>query len=164
MLFPLPSAISILLKPLLLAAAAAFAALHGAGAAADDWPQILGPQRNGQSGEQLAPQWPADGAAKLWSVPLGEGFAGAAVKGMRLVVFHRVGDLDRVECLHAGTGEPLWRADFAASYRGGVNSDTGPRCVPGIADGRVYAFSAAGDLHCLAMRNGENSRGVILFD
>lgn len=124
---------------------------------AGDWPQILGPDRNGQAhGEQLAERWPADGPRVLWSRPVGLGYAGPAVVDGQLVVFHRFGQHERVEKLDAATGRTLWKVDFPATYRGGVNSDTGPRCVPVVLPDRdrLVVYGAAGDLHCLQWSSG----------
>jgi len=50
--------------------------------AALDWPQILGPQRNGvYSGPPLANAWPAAGPRKIWEKAVGQGFAGPVVAG-----------------------------------------------------------------------------------
>ncbi len=123
---------------------------------AGNWPQILGPERNGKaSGEKLAATWPAAGPRLLWTYKLGSGYSGPAVVGDRVVVFHRTGDSEIVEALDAASGKPIWKATFAAHYGGGVNPDTGPRCVPLIADGRVYVFGAAGDLRCVSLAKGE---------
>ena len=128
-----------------------------------DWPQILGPARNGvANGERLAEKWLSGGPAALWKYSLGSGYAGVAVVGGRVVAFHRVGNSERVECLDAASGKSQWKTDYAATYRGGVDSDTGPRCVPLIADGAVYVFGAAGDLHCVELATGKKrwSRGL----
>ncbi|MGE0758427.1 MAG: PQQ-binding-like beta-propeller repeat protein [Pirellulaceae bacterium] len=125
-------------------------------AAAGDWPQILGPDRNGVTqGEQPIQPWSASGPRSLWSVDVGSGFAGPAVAADRVVVFHRVGASERLQCLAAATGETLWQADFPASYRGSINPDSGPRCVPVIHQQRIYAFGAAGDLHCVELVSGK---------
>src|SRR5688572_15592218 len=106
---------------------------------AGDWPQILGPNRNGVAVEEAAiAPWPKAGPKKLWSTPLGFGFAGPAVVGNRLIAFHRVQGQERVECFDAGDGTSQWRTDFDASYAGGVNPDNGPRCVPLIHQDRIY--------------------------
>src|SRR5262245_11358793 len=125
-------------------------------AAAGDWPQILGPLRNGHAeGERLLGTWPASGPKLLWKFPLGSGYAGAAVMAGRVVVFHRPGSSERVECLDAATGTSLWKADFEANYRGGIDADKGPRCVPLLAGNSVYAFGAAGDLDAVALDSGK---------
>ena len=89
-----------------LIAAMAGLLLAAGAASAGDWPQILGPHRNGHAdGEQLNDSWPASGPKVLWRYPLGSGYAGAAVLGQRAIVFHRVGASERVECLDAGSGK-----------------------------------------------------------
>ena len=120
-----------------------------------DWPQILGPYRNGTAErEQLLSEWPADGPAVAWRREIGVGFAGPAVVGDEIYVFHRVGDTERLEKLNAQTGREMWKVDFEASYRGGINPDNGPRCVPLVRGEHVYLFGAAGDLHCVDRQGG----------
>jgi outer membrane protein assembly factor BamB len=126
-------------------------------ATATDWPQILGPDRNGKApGERLADAWPEDGPKPLWSKPLGSGYAGVAVAAGKVIAFHRIGELERVEALDASSGRSLWQRDFHAAYRGGIDVDKGPRCVPLIADGTVYVFGAAGDLHAVSLDQGNH--------
>jgi outer membrane protein assembly factor BamB len=125
-------------------------------AAAGDWPQVLGPYRNGQAdGEVLLDSWPMGGLKPAWKYPLGSGYAGAAVAGERVIVFHRVGSNERVECLDLSQGKSQWKTDFPANYRGGVDPDVGPRCVPLIADGSVFVFGAAGDMYAAALDTGK---------
>ncbi|MEO1983888.1 MAG: alcohol dehydrogenase, partial [Fuerstiella sp.] len=46
-----------------------------------DWPQILGPNRDGvAAGEQLLSSWPAGGPREIWRTDVGQGFAGVAVR------------------------------------------------------------------------------------
>ncbi|MEO8494689.1 MAG: PQQ-binding-like beta-propeller repeat protein [Planctomycetota bacterium] len=122
---------------------------------AGDWPQILGPARNGEvQDEPVIPKWPAAGPNRLWSYSVGQGYAGPAIVGNRVVVFHRDRDAERVEALDAATGKSLWKTDFPATYNGGINPDLGPRCVPLIHGDRVVVFGAAGDLHCVSLKDG----------
>jgi outer membrane protein assembly factor BamB len=126
----------------------------------------LGPHRNGHAeGEQLSASWPASGPKVHWKYSLGSGYAGAVVLDQRVVVFHRVGASERVECLDAATGKSQWKADFPATYRGGVdpNGDTGPRCVPLLAEGMAYVFGAAGDLHAVAFDSGKKRWSRALY-
>jgi len=55
-----------------------FAALLSASTAlAGDWPQFLGPKRNGISAETgLIQSWPADGLTEVWRVDGGQGMSG----------------------------------------------------------------------------------------
>ncbi len=123
---------------------------------AGDWPQILGPTRNGVAiGEKLDSSWPAAGPRQLWKIRVGEGYAGPAVVGNRVLFFHRAGAVERLESLSAATGKREWVVEFPAVYRGGVNADRGPRCVPTVHAGRVYVFGAAGDLHCADLGTGK---------
>jgi outer membrane protein assembly factor BamB len=91
----------------------------------------------------------------LWRYRLGSGYAGGAVAGQRVIVFHRSGANERLECLDAASGKSQWKADFPAGYRGGVNPDQGPRCVPLMSEGSVYAFGAAGDLYAVSLESGK---------
>lgn len=147
----------------LLSGMAAFSLAVGA-VRAGDWPQILGPHRNGHAdGEQLSDSWPKAGPKVLWKYSLGSGYAGAAVLDNRVVVFHRVGASERVECLDTVGGKSQWKADFSASYRGGIDPDIGPRCVPLLADGAAYVFGAAGDLHAVALDTGKKRWSRALY-
>jgi outer membrane protein assembly factor BamB len=86
---------------------------------------------------------------------LGQGYAGPAVAEGRVLVFHRVAEVERLESLDAKTGQPQWSVDFPASYAGGVDPDTGPRCVPLVHGGSVYVCGAAGDLHSVTLQTGK---------
>ena len=103
-------------KRMLIYASVALAAccLGNLESVAGDWPQILGPHRNGEaSDEKLSNTWPKDGPKLLWRYSIGSGFAGPAVVGNRVVVFHRVADQERVEALDASTGSRSGQYDLA---------------------------------------------------
>jgi outer membrane protein assembly factor BamB len=132
------------------------ALLAGRPLAAGDWPQILGPKRDGKaSGETLLAAWPKGEPKVLWRAKLGSGYAGVAVAGGKVIAFHRLQDTERVEAFDAASGKSLWQADYEALYRGGIDPDTGPRCVPLIAKGIVYVFGAAGELHAVELASGK---------
>jgi outer membrane protein assembly factor BamB len=142
--------------PLATVLLAALLLIPAGWAAAGDWPQILGPTRSGKAeGERLLDTWPKSGPQRLWKTRLGSGYAGPAAVGERVIAFHRVGDQERVECFGTADGRSQWQADFPASYRGGVEPDTGPRCVPVVEAGRVFVFGAAGDLHAVNLSDGK---------
>jgi outer membrane protein assembly factor BamB len=125
-------------------------------AGASDWPQLLGPNRNGVSGEtNLNLTWGADGPAKLWQKPVGRGFSGPAVAGGKLVLFHRVGNRETVEACNALTGAGLWKYDYAATYRDDFGFDPGPRATPTIAGGKAFTYGADGILSALNFEDGK---------
>ena len=54
---------------------------------AADWPQWRGPNRDNQSTETgLFRTWPEGGPKVLWKTPVGDGYAGVAIKGGRLFI------------------------------------------------------------------------------
>lgn len=118
-------------------------------AVAGDWPQILGPNRSGKGlNEELARNWSVKQPTKRWSSDVGEGYAGPAVTSDRVYLFHRRGQRNQLDCYSATSGDVLWSLDWEATYRGGIDRDRGPRCVPVISGGRIFLFSAGGDVHC----------------
>ena len=128
----------------------------GAGLSAADWPQFLGPSRNGvYTGPPLAEAWPAGGPRVVWKKQVGAGFAGPAVAGDRLILFHRVGREEVVESLNARTGAAEWRYAYATTYRDDFGFDEGPRAVPVIVNGRVYTFGAQGVMSAIDLATGK---------
>jgi outer membrane protein assembly factor BamB len=135
---------------LLLLTAIASAPLLRAG----DWPQFLGPTRNGISSERLGAPWSKDGPKLLWQRPVGEGFSTPVVAQGQLILFHRVGDRETIEALDATTGKALWKADYPTSYHDDFSRGDGPRASPAIAGDRVYTYGADGQLYCWSLSNG----------
>jgi outer membrane protein assembly factor BamB len=124
-------------------------------AAAQDWPQILGPGRNGiYTGAPIVASFPRTGPPLLWKRDVGAGFSGPAVAGGKLVLFHRVNNRETVEAMDAVTGKTLWSFDYPTSYRDDFGFDEGPRAVPVIAGGRVFTHGADGWLHGLDAATG----------
>jgi outer membrane protein assembly factor BamB len=128
---------------------------------AQDWPQFLGPHRNGATTvSNLALRWPKEGPAQLWQRKVGAGFAGPVVSGGKLILFHRLADAETVECLDASTGKEIWKAAYPTRYRDDFGFDEGPRATPAIANGRVYTFGADGMLTCWDFKSGDQRWGV----
>ncbi|HEV3263813.1 MAG TPA: PQQ-binding-like beta-propeller repeat protein [Gemmataceae bacterium] len=121
-----------------------------------DWPQFLGPSRDGISTEKaLLTSWPKEGPPVVWSKKVGAGFSGPVVAGDRLILFHRVDDREVVQCLHAGTGKERWKFSYPTGYQDDFGFDEGPRSTPLIAGTRVYTLGAEGVLHCLELETGK---------
>ena len=128
--------------------------LLAARVAAFDWPQFLGPDRNGTYAGPLADTWGPSGPKVVWRKQVGQGFAGPAVVGTRVLLFHRVGNEEVLESLDARTGNSTWRYAYPTTYRDDFGFDEGPRAVPVVADGIVYTFGAQGQLHAVDLAKG----------
>ena len=150
---------------------ALFAALTPAFAHADDWPQWLGPNRDGVWREAgLIETFPAGGPPKVWSAKVGLGYAGPAVADGKVFLSDRsvVGGQptpkgafdqteqpggERVFCLDQKTGHELWSHAYPCNYR--ISYAAGPRCTPTVDGDRVYFLGAMGDLLCLDTITGK---------
>jgi outer membrane protein assembly factor BamB len=127
--------------------------LGGAGIRAGDWPQWLGPDRNGSSAEKVA-AW-KDAPKVVWHFPVGAGHSGPVVADGK-VFLHSKGDgeTEVVACYDAGSGKEIWsksypRAAFTSEF--GV----GPRATPAVAGKKVYTFGVTGVLSCFDVDDGK---------
>ena len=141
--------------PRLGVAAGAASLVFAVSVSAHDWPQFLGPQRNGVYSGPLATSWPAGGPKKLWQKGIGTGFAGPVVAGDRLILFHRVNDEEVVDALDPKSGAPRWHYAYRTAYRDDFGFDEGPRAVPVVAQDRVYTFGAEGQLRAIDLASGK---------
>ncbi len=121
---------------------------HGA-----DWPQWLGPERNGVSTETIAP-WKEFPAA-TWQRDTAGGFSVPVVADGLLFVHAAVPDRDEedVIAIDARTGSDLWheispRAPYSSQL--GV----GPRATPSVVNGRLYTTGITGVISCYEARTG----------
>jgi len=122
---------------------------------AENWPQFLGPRRDGSYQGKALPLWHADGPKEIWQKSIGAGFAGPAIADGKLILFHRINNEETVECLEASTGKPLWRAAYPADYVDDFRFDNGPRAVPSIAKGKVFTHGAHGKIHAWDLKTGK---------
>lgn len=123
---------------------------------ATDWPQLLGPNRDGHSAEtKLNWDWPKGGPAVLWQKDIGTGWAAPVVGEGHLILFHRVGDDEVVASLDPATGKEKWTAKYPTRYRDDFGFDNGPRATPTVADGKVFTLGANGDLHAWELASGK---------
>lgn len=120
-----------------------------------DWPQFRGPNRTNISKETgLLRQWPAGGPKVLWTIPVAQGYAGAAIVGDRL--YHH--DYDeasfewRVYCRSMTDGKEIWR--YTEERRIRPNHGI-TRTVPAVDGELVFAFDPKCVLHCLEAATGE---------
>ena len=132
-----------------------FVAIAGVSLIAQEWPQFLGPGRDGvYEGPALAREWADESPRELWRRSIGEGFAGPVVAEGRVLLFHRVSGEEVLEAFMADTGEPVWRYAYPTTYRDDFGFDEGPRSSPVVAAGRVFTFGAQGQLHAVDLETG----------
>lgn len=130
-----------------------------------DWPQWLGPNRDGKSPETgLLDSIPEGGPELLWSAEgverVGTGYGSPAVVGGRAYLVG--GDTakktasETVRCLDAKTGAAIWSTpiptadgEFLDGWGGGS------RCTPTVDGERLYVLGPKGDLVCLATADGK---------
>jgi len=124
-------------------------------APASDWPQFLGPERDGRSVEMIADGFPAAGPEQVWKAPVGSGLAGPAVADGRVVLFHRQGGEAVLEAWAVADGRKLWRQAAPTDYRDDFGFDNGPRSTPTISGGKVFAYGADGRLTCVDAATGK---------
>jgi outer membrane protein assembly factor BamB len=122
---------------------------------AGDWPQILGPHRDGIAGESFTLAWPKKGPVEVWSAEVGTGFSGPAVRDGKVYQLHRVDDQLVLQCYNAENGKPLWNAKHACSYRASISYDDGPRCVPTVTESQVITYGPGGQLQAVDLKTGQ---------
>lgn len=139
---------------------------------ADDWPQWMGPNRDGVWSETgILDQFPENGLTKLWSAPVHAGYSGPAVANGRVFLLDRqmsakhklpdnpfddktqVPGSERVIGFNSVTGQKLWEQAYPCEYR--VSFGLGPRCTPTVDGEHVYTLGTMGDLKCLKAQTGE---------
>ncbi len=136
-----------------LVTALALLALNCAG---QNWPQFLGPHADGKSDETgLLEKWSSNGPPVVWAKAVGAGYGAPSVLGNRLVLHHRVGDEEVVECLDAGTGKSRWRYGYPSRFVDPYGYNNGPRGTPLLTSNLCYTFGAEGKLLCLELETGK---------
>ena len=116
------------------------------GAAAQDWPQWRGPNRDGVTSFQVPGTWP-DGLTEQWKVEVGSGYATPLLVGDHLYLYARQQDDEVMLALDPESGETIWRSAYAAPFE--MNPATaphgpGPKSTPAYADGRLFALGMTG--------------------
>ncbi len=119
-----------------------------------DFPQFLGPERNGKvPTPPLSRDWKEQAPRLIWKRPIGGGWSGFAIVGDYAFTQEQRGDNELVTCYELESGEPVWTHQDVERFFSVVGGD-GPRATPTVADGRVYAMGAKGLLSCLDARTG----------
>lgn len=142
--------------------------IPGPGSPADlpgAWPQFRGPQRDGRPADAtpLARQWGSNGPPAHWSVELGEGYAGAAVRNGRVYVldYDQANGMDALRCLSLADGRELWRYAYPVKTKRNHGMS---RTVPTVSGKYVVALGPKCHLICLDAVTGELAWGLDLVE
>lgn len=112
---------------------------------AGDWPQWLGPNRDGSSPEKVAP-W-SEAPKVLWRQKVGDGHSSPVVASGRVYLHSWVKDKDEEEVVayDADSGKPVWRQTYPrAAFKNPFGN--GPRATPAVSDGKLYTLGVTGIL------------------
>lgn len=123
-------------------------------ASAGDWPQWLGPTRNGVTAEKVAP-W-SQPPKLLWRLPVGEGHSSPIVAGGKVFLHAKVKDKDEEEVIacDAVSGKELWRQAYPRAAFKSIFG-VGPRGTPALDGGKLFTFGVTGVLTCWDAAEGK---------
>jgi outer membrane protein assembly factor BamB len=120
------------------------------------WPRFRGAHFDATSNEKvtLALKWPEGGPRVIWSVELGEGYAGAAVLSGRVYVvdYDQQKKGDAIRCLSLADGKEIWRYFYPVKVKRNHGMS---RTVPAVTDRYLVAMGPKCHVTCLDSTTGE---------
>lgn len=127
------------------------------------WPQFRGAGRDNIRADSvsLADSWPEAGPAELWSVELGEGYAGAAVMNGRVYVldYDEEEEADALRCFSLDDGEEIWRRWYKIKVKRNHGMS---RTVPAVTDDYVVTMGPKCQVMCVDADSGDYRWGIDL--
>lgn len=123
---------------------------------AADWPRLGGPNGSYVSPETgLARRWPTNGPHTLWTVEVGEGFAGPAIRDGQVYLLDRPDQRqDLLRCFDLDSGKELWRLSFETP---GKLPFPGSRNTPTVDERWIFVVSPFGQFSCV----DRQSHGIV---
>jgi outer membrane protein assembly factor BamB len=131
-------------------------------AAAADWPQWLGPRRDGGTPEKVA-AW-KEGPKVLWRKAVGNAYSSPVVAAGRVFVHAAVSGKQEevVTAFDAVSGKELWKDVYERpAYRSVLG--TGPRATPTVSGKRLFTIGINGVLSCYDTASGKRAWQVDLY-
>jgi len=138
---------------------------------ADEYPQWLGPQRDGIYREKdIVTSFPKDGPKVLWRAPVAAGYSQPAVAPGKVILTDHIlnqgtqapkdpfkrgslAGIERVLCLDDADGHVLWKVEYDCPYT--ISYASGPRATPAIDGERVYTLGSEGNVYCIDINSGK---------
>lgn len=122
---------------------------------AEDWPQWLGPERDGISHETgLLQAWPEGGPQQLWLFKdCGIGYSGPAIVDNVLYIMGARNDTEQLIAIDATNGKEIWATNLGDVYENDWGN--GPRGTPTVSGDIIYSLSAKGNLVASNRNDGQ---------
>jgi len=121
-----------------------------------EWPRFRGDNFDGISSQEirLAESWPKEGPLLLWSIDVGEGYAGAAIMAGRVYMldYDRDNKADVVRCLSLDDGRDIWRYSYPVKVKRNHGMS---RTVPAVTEKYVVTLGPKCHVTCLDSVTGQ---------
>ncbi len=127
------------------------------------WPRFRGAASDNIAADapSLADSWEPEGPPILWTIPLGEGYAGPAVLNGRMYVldYDEAARSDTLRCFSLDDGRELWRRGYRVEVRRNHGMS---RTVPAVNDTHVVSIGPRCHVLCLDAVAGTLQWGIDL--
>ena len=126
---------------------------------AQDWPALRGATGDGvgrATGENSGLFKSSGVTLKTrWKKKIGSGYSSVVIAGKKAITAFTSGDVDKLGCFNAETGDSIWEIKLDEKFPGENGSFDGPISTPVIHDGHVYALSCQGRFVCVTLEAGK---------
>ncbi len=126
-------------------------------AAAQDWAQWRGTNRDGSIAGFATPKtWPEQLKSK-WKIQVGTGHASPLVVGKTVYLHSRQGENEVVAAYDIETGKVIWRDSYLVDYTvnaAATEHGKGPKSTPVVSGGRLFTLGITGILSCYDTAKG----------
>jgi len=151
------------MRPAVVLAVCVVALIFVAGSLfAGDWPAFRGPKADGISPETgINRDWKNKPPKELWRVEMHDrGYSGPSVVDGKVFIIDHKGSDDVVRAINLAAGKDIWSFTYPDSDKENLGFS---RATPLVENGRVYAVSMLGVVHCLDAKTGAKiwSRNII---
>jgi outer membrane protein assembly factor BamB len=127
----------------------------------EDWPQWLGPARDGVSSEEVNP-W-KEAPKVVWHTSVGEGHSSPVVaKGKVFLHYRREKEKSNPKAYEevlvaydAKSGDRLWETACGDTTKFSSVFGNGPRSTPNVVEDRIYTLGVTGILSCFEADKGK---------
>lgn len=123
------------------------------------WPCFRGPDLDNISKEPHTPLPKGSGFKELWSLDVGEGFAGAVIADGRvyMIDYDREQQTDALRCLSLADGKEIWRYSYPVSIKRNHGMS---RTVPTVTEDVVVSIGPKCIVTCLHPITGEKKWSI----